>query len=404
MNWKAVSGIIVTLLLMGMLTLSVQLARSGPKTIYVDDDNIWGPWDGTLEYPYQSITSALVHASTNDTIYVYNGIYREALELGKTVSLIGEDRATTIIDSRVVSLYDVKNVYINGFTMRGISLWWADGCVISQNIVSNGYSGIYMFESLNNIITRNHITNNLREGILNSCFNNTITRNNITRNHIGIWSYHGSQSTISGNNIAENNVGVSFEGHSHTTLRGNNITANRVGIEFFYADHITVSENNITGNNETGISLRASSNNRILENNIANNGNGTLLNWSSHYGMPTHSSGNAIIGNNISLNDEYGIQFINCSDNLIHHNNFVNNTEQVYSEYSANVWDNGYPFGGNYWSDYTDVDLYSGPNQDTPGCDGIWDHSYIIDGDNKDGYPLITVDVRLTRARFSLKC
>lgn len=396
MDWKTVSGMMLTLLLTGMLTLAIQLVRSEPKTICVDDDNTGGPWDGTSEYPYQSITSALEHVSAGDTIYVYNGIYREALELDKTVSLIGEDRTTTIIDGGVVSLYDVQEVYISGFTMRGISLWWTDRCVISQNIVSNGYSGIYMFESLDNIISGNHITNNSREGILHSCFNNTITGNNITGNPVGIRLYHGGQSTISGNNIAENDVGVSFEGYSYTTFCGNNITANRVGVEFFYADHITVSENNITGNNKTGVSLRASSNNRILGNNIANNGNGTLLDWSSYYGMPTYSSGNTIVGNNITANDQYGIQLFNCSGNLIHHNNFVNNTEQVYSEYSANVWDDGYPFGGNFWSDHTDVDRCSGPNQDTPGCDGIWDYPYVIDGDNQDRYPLITVDGRLT--------
>jgi len=46
----------------------------------------------------------------------------------------------------------------------------------------------------------------------------------------------------------------------------------------------------------------------------------------------------------------------------------------------VNIWDNGYPSGGNYWSDYSDVDLNS---------DGIWDHPYVIDADNIDRYPLV---------------
>ena len=53
------------------------------------------------------------------------------------------------------------------------------------------------------------------------------------------------------------------------------------------------------------------------------------------------------------------------------------------------MWDDGYPSGGNYWSDCTDVDLYSGPYQNEAGSDGIWDHPYVIDADNQDRYPLV---------------
>ena len=56
----------------------------------------------------------------------------------------------------------------------------------------------------------------------------------------------------------------------------------------------------------------------------------------------------------------------------------------------ANFWDNSYPSGGNYWSDYTGVDLYWGPNQDQPGSDGIGDTPYIIDDDNQDNYPFMS--------------
>jgi len=56
---------------------------------------------------------------------------------------------------------------------------------------------------------------------------------------------------------------------------------------------------------------------------------------------------------------------------------------------SINLWDSGYPFGGNYWSDYVGVDVKSGPNQDLPGSDGIGDTPYIIDADNRDRYPLM---------------
>jgi hypothetical protein len=67
----------------------------------------------------------------------------------------------------------------------------------------------------------------------------------------------------------------------------------------------------------------------------------------------------------------------------------VNNTSQFYSFLSNNIWDNGYPSGGNYWSDYNGTDKKSGLSQTLPGYDGIGDVPYIITGDNSDGYPLM---------------
>jgi len=54
-----------------------------------------------------------------------------------------------------------------------------------------------------------------------------------------------------------------------------------------------------------------------------------------------------------------------------------------------NIWDDGYPSGGNYWSNYTGLDLFSGPYQNETGGDGIGDTPYVIDADNVDHYPLM---------------
>jgi hypothetical protein len=56
---------------------------------------------------------------------------------------------------------------------------------------------------------------------------------------------------------------------------------------------------------------------------------------------------------------------------------------------STNLWDNSYPAGGNYWSNYADVDQFSGPYQNETGSDGIWDHPYQIYEFNTDRYPLV---------------
>jgi hypothetical protein len=55
----------------------------------------------------------------------------------------------------------------------------------------------------------------------------------------------------------------------------------------------------------------------------------------------------------------------------------------------TNVWDNGYPSGGNYWSDYNGTDLLLGSGQNETGSDGIGDTPYVIDANNRDNYPLM---------------
>jgi hypothetical protein len=57
----------------------------------------------------------------------------------------------------------------------------------------------------------------------------------------------------------------------------------------------------------------------------------------------------------------------------------------MFLQWASNIiWHNGYPDGGNYWSDWTAPDELSGPNQDAPGSDGIVDLPR-----GNDLYPLI---------------
>ena len=256
------------------------------------------------------------------------------------------------------------------------------------NLTNNG-QGVVLASTTNSTITKNNITENDWEGIRLSWSSNynTISGNNITNNYHGIELYESSYNTISGNNITQNNqYGILLDRSTYNAISGNNITNNEGGIAlvgtlFHRSTYNAISGNNIT-NNEYGIRVdRYSDYNSISGNNITNNGCGVELAWFSDY--------NSISGNNIT-NNEYGIRVDRYSDyNTIYHNNFVDNTEQVYSDGSRNVWDDGYPSGGNYWSDYVDVDFYGGPYQNETGSDGIWDHPYIIDDYNKDRYPFL---------------
>jgi hypothetical protein len=68
------------------------------------------------------------------------------------------------------------------------------------------------------------------------------------------------------------------------------------------------------------------------------------------------------------------------------------NVDSQAVEYGAgvNVWDCGCPSGGNYWSDYAGVDLYSGPYQNMTGSDGVGDTPKPVNENNVDHYPLMS--------------
>jgi hypothetical protein len=58
---------------------------------------------------------------------------------------------------------------------------------------------------------------------------------------------------------------------------------------------------------------------------------------------------------------------------------------QVQSDGSPNIWDDGYPSGGNYWSDYST----KYPSATEVDNSGIWNTPYVIDANNTDHYPLM---------------
>jgi parallel beta-helix repeat protein len=126
-------------------------------------------------------------------------------------------------------------------------------------------------------------------------------------------------------------------------------------------------------------------------------------------GIPIfYSHENTITNNDLYMNTWYGIDVKNGDNNTISHNNFINNNGggvQASDNSNSNRWNDSYPNGGNYWSDFDDpgdgaYDDYEGPDQDILGNDGIVDNGtiggggknpYVIDSDSQDNYPLINM-------------
>src|SRR3990170_1348294 len=94
--------------------------------------------------------------------------------------------------------------------------------------------------------------------------------------------------------------------------------------------------------------------------------------------------GNTLRGNGVGVELRLG-------SNQVDHNHFEFNTVQARDTVPGNAWDDGYPSGGNWWSDYAGDDLYSGPGQDIPGSDGIGDAPQPVPTFGVDRYPFYSV-------------
>jgi parallel beta-helix repeat protein len=152
-----------------------------------------------------------------------------------------------------------------------------------------------------------------------------------------------------------------------------------IGIDLSFRSNITVTNMQVSDFVQ-GIHLLNSTNCTLIGNNITANVDGIRID---------NSTNNSIIGNNITTNRHGTHPY---EGNVFYHNNFINSTDRnVFFDSAGHVdtWDNGYPSGGNYWSNYTGVDEKKGSSQSDAGSDGIGDTPQILSPNNTDRYPLM---------------
>jgi parallel beta-helix repeat protein len=439
--------------------------NNGGSTIYVDDDNTAGPWDGTLEHPYQFINDGITYAAAGDTVFVFNGTYHENVDVFTSIELVGENMDTTIIDANEIGT--AVRITANSVTLSGFTITHSG---------SNSNDAGVMIHTQYNVITKNTIQQNPSYGLFVLGGDNTVYHNNILGNTyqafdviagsawdagyptggnywsdytgidtnedgIGNMSYPTGNGSVDryplihpyGSVVNENTLEIFLTIqkaiHAADTLNGHVIKVKNGE----YPEHISIykslilqgEDNHDTiidgGNTDDVVTIYACSatlqgfliqhsgvevqnagiiidahNCSILSSIIYDNFNGIILKncaddttiahneiMNNQWNGITLKSGcqNVLIYEN-TINDNFyaGIGVSDTSHNFIYHNSFTANRHQAYDN-AANIWDNGYPSGGNYWSDYTGADA---------NADGIGDTPYTIpDGINTDRYPLM---------------
>ncbi len=109
---------------------------------------------------FSTIQDGIDTAHSGDTIFVYNGTYSENIVIDKKITLLGENRNTTIIDGRgsgnVIKI-NADHVTIQGFTIRHSGLIFPNAginCssnynIIAENLLVNNLYGITLYYYIN---------------------------------------------------------------------------------------------------------------------------------------------------------------------------------------------------------------------------------------------------------------
>ena len=155
---------------------------------------------GTGPNNYSSIQDAIDDAHHNDTIFVFNGTYYEAVLINKPLQLIGEDKTKTILEgngTRDIITIIADYIKINDFTIQNghfnILVNHSDYVNISGNIIYSGLHGV---------------------SVQNGCRFVTISKNSIQQNVYGVRLFSSTDATISYNSFFSFKINAFYFGTS----------------------------------------------------------------------------------------------------------------------------------------------------------------------------------------------
>jgi parallel beta-helix repeat protein len=363
-------------LFVSVFTSSMRLVKAS-DTIYINADGTINPSTAPI------LRSGDLYNLTGDITGSVNAIriLRSNMTFdgqGYTVQGQGSSGGTGLFLNGTNNVL-VKNVNIVSFYV-GIRLSeFSNNNTITKCSISGNTDGIQVIESSGNTtISWNTLIDNSNSGVwIEGSSSNTVSSNSLTDNGYGVMLKQSNYNVVLKNSV-RGGYGVAVEQCSFNSVSENNVLGSPYGIMVVnYASYNTVTQNSINGSIWVGLRLyeHAVSNN-VTDNNVTNIEVGVDLN--------RQCTSNNIIANDIAFNS-IGISIDDSSNNQIYHNRIRNNTEQVDTDGTVNIWDNGYPSGGNFWSDYEDV--Y--PNATEIDASNLWNIPYDVDSHNQDNYPII---------------
>jgi parallel beta-helix repeat protein len=302
---------------------------------------------------------------------------------------------------------------------QNILLASVDCALVNDSVMFNGSRyGIGLIDTRNVTLSDNRIWNHpIGIGIRESGTNTLISRNTFSNNGIGfqmdnVRSVSGF-GTFEDNNISGGRVGLLSQSSGRGTVIGNTILGTMGGINLTGSYDLRIEENHIESV-DYGIYLTRGSGSEAAPDRPCF-GNGITFNTISAGRNPVamNDSREWVYGNGFMLNDFITTQTGGtatgpdaiCDTSITFGGVYSADKEvadkQLNDSVAGNLWDTGIPYRyryvnnsytgmlGNYWSPYMGREIAS---------TGIGDQPYIVNGDNKDQYPLIASHVRYETA------
>jgi len=310
-----------------LLATSYSVANFANTIFYVDDDNTEGPWDGSIQHPFQLIQDAIDASKNRDTVIVLDGLYMENLIIDSSIILQGSE--STIIDglrkNTTITVF-ADNCTIQGFTITNCSpadlefehclmLVRSDNNTIQNNrYLLEGTVGFYSIAALQ-----------IQDAQKNKIIKNTfIAEDNISRNHAIHLQGQCTDTILEENNINGYDVAISDSYDNTLTIITKNILSkNMMGMEL-YGSSIFITNNTIKFNKANGILIFNGFQHIITNNEISENGQNDGVGASP--GLMLYKGMDMVIeNNNFDHNAGPAIYIYRSYDNHIIENNIIDN-------------------------------------------------------------------------------
>ena len=221
---------------------------------------------------YSTIQIAVNAANPGDTIYVYSGTYAENVVVSKALTLVGEDKHTTIIDggfSDSVVTVTSNWVNISGFTVMnsgplvgnaGVTLDSVHYCTVTDIIATDNDEGIFLYSAGENTISLVEARSNFVAGVLLIFSSTNIIQTNDLHSNFndGIVLDRSSSNTVRWNNIWDNDDGIILSGDFDDRITSNVVWDNYWGIRLTDSENAIITGNNISSTTRQGIRIQDS--------------------------------------------------------------------------------------------------------------------------------------------------